>query len=307
MSVIEILEDLFFVQRGYLNGNHFVYRSKEPILIDTGYRKDFETTLTAIRNLDVDVSRTKLIVNTHCHCDHVGGTRLIQDMSGCEVAMHEIGKHFIDTRDDWSTWWRYYRQQADFFTCTRALQDGDTVAVGPHEFRVIHTPGHSWDGIVLYHEPERVLISSDSLWENDMAVMTVRVEGSAACFLMLDSLRKIESLAPAKVYPGHGRPFDDVSGAVSLAKARLEGFLADRRKLGTDLLKKITVYTILMNGRVDEESFFDHLMTTHWFKETVDLYFDGNYRKQYDRIMKSFLLRGIVKRQDGRLRTTVRP
>ena len=65
MSVIEILEDLFFVQRGYLNGNHFVYRSKEPILIDTGYRKDFETTLTAIRNLDVDVSRTKLIVNTH--------------------------------------------------------------------------------------------------------------------------------------------------------------------------------------------------------------------------------------------------
>jgi len=26
----EILEDLFFIERGYLNGNHFVYRSNSP-------------------------------------------------------------------------------------------------------------------------------------------------------------------------------------------------------------------------------------------------------------------------------------
>jgi len=37
--VIEIMKDLFFVERGYLNGNHFVYRGTKPVLIDTGYLK----------------------------------------------------------------------------------------------------------------------------------------------------------------------------------------------------------------------------------------------------------------------------
>ena len=41
MSALEITDDLFFIERGYLNGNHFVFRSKDPILIDTGYISDF--------------------------------------------------------------------------------------------------------------------------------------------------------------------------------------------------------------------------------------------------------------------------
>jgi len=307
MTHIEIMENLFFVQRGYLNGNHFVYRSDEPILIDTAYRADYDATDAAIRSLGVDPSRTRLIVNTHCHCDHVGGNKIIQDMSGCDVAMHRIGKHFIHTRDDWSTWWKYYHQEADFFNCTGSLDDGDILSIGPHEFKIIHTPGHSWDGIVLFNELEKVLLSSDTLWEDDMAVMTVRVEGSAACFSMLDSLNKLEALGARKVYPGHGRPFSDVEGAIARSHRKLDGFLSDMRKAGTDLLKKIVVYTILMKRRVNEETFFDELMGTYWFKETVDLYFDGEYRAEYDRIMKRFMLRGIVGRKDGYLYTTVKP
>ncbi len=91
MSAVEILKDLFFIERGYLNGNHFVYRSEEPILIDTAYASGFSQTEKLIRGLGVDLSKVKLIVNTHCHCDHVGGNKIIQDRSGCDVAMHRIG------------------------------------------------------------------------------------------------------------------------------------------------------------------------------------------------------------------------
>ena len=159
----EILEDLFFIERGYLNGNHFVLASEEPVLIDTGYVADFGETEKLINNLGVRFSDVRLIINTHCHCDHVGGNKAVQEVSGCAVAMHRIGKHFIDTRDDWATWWRYYGQRAEFFDCTQALEDGDVIPVGPHDFRVIHTPGHSADCIVLYNRREKVLISSDSL------------------------------------------------------------------------------------------------------------------------------------------------
>jgi hydroxyacylglutathione hydrolase len=307
MPPVEIMEDLFFIQRGYLNGNHFVYRSEDPVLIDTAYVSDFPTTAALIKGLGVDLSRTRLIVNTHCHCDHIGGNKMIQERSTCDIAMHKIGKHFIDTRDDWSTWWKYYQQDADFFNCTTALENGDKLSVGPHEFEVIYTPGHSADGIVLYHEKEKVLISSDTLWEDDLAVMTIRVEGSRACFSMLESLEKLENLDVKKVYPGHGRPFSNMREAISRARQRLNGFIANPKRIGNDLIKKIIIYTLMMRKQADEASFFEDLMQTHWFTETGEFYFDSAYRTKYDDVMNAFFLRGIVKSKNGKLYTTVKP
>ncbi|MBU2627416.1 MAG: MBL fold metallo-hydrolase, partial [Proteobacteria bacterium] len=182
----EILEDLFFIERGYLNANHFVYRSESPILIDTGYISDFNETERLINNAGAKISDVSLIINTHTHCDHIGGNAVIQKASDCGIALHKAGRYFIETRDDWSTWWRYYGQDAEFFNCTKTLEDGDHIMLGPHEFKVIYTPGHASDGIVLYHDKEKILISSDTLWENDMAVMTLRVEGSLAVFHLQD-------------------------------------------------------------------------------------------------------------------------
>ncbi len=48
-------------------------------------------------------------------------------------------------------------------------------------------------------------------------------------------------------------------------------------------------------------------MTTHWFKETVDLYFDGQYRARDDQIMQGFMRRRLVKELNGLLSTTVKP
>ena len=307
IQVIEIMKDLFFVERGFLNGNHFVYRGTKPVLIDTGYVRDFDQTAQVIEGLGVDLSRVRLIINTHAHCDHIGGNRFIQQKSDCDIALHQVGKHFIDTRDDWSTWWRYYSQEADFFECTIALEDGDMVSVGPYEFQVIHTPGHAADGIVLYHRDSGVLISSDTLWEDDMAVMTLRVEGSRALFFQLESLDKLADLKITTVYPGHGKPFTDVKKAISSARRRVKGFLENREKIGEDQLKKIMIYTLLMHGSIDEARFFDQLMGTFWFRETVDLYFSGEYESKYNEVMKVLFNRDLVRRRGSRIYSTVKP
>ena len=307
MANNEILDDLFFIERGYLSGNHFVYRSKDPILIDTGYISGFHQTEKLISGLGVNLSEVSLIISTHTHCDHIGGNHIIQQQSGCDIALHKVGKHYIDTRDDWSTWWRYYNQKADFFNCTRALEDGEMIALGPHEFQVIYTPGHASDGIVLYNRREKLLISSDTLWESDMAVMTLRVEGSTALFHMQQSLQKLEALDVKIVYPGHGKPFVDMKKALSKCSERIEYYLLHRDKIGEDLIKKIIVYTLLMKKSVRESTFFPYLMETHWFKETVDLYFDSEYEAKYTEIMNTFFKKGIIKQKNGDLFTTVKP
>ena len=307
MQPVEILKDLFFIERGYLNANHFVYRSDKAILIDSAYIADFDETASAIRSLGVDPSTIDLIINTHCHCDHIGGNKAIQDLSGCKIAMHKIGKHFIDTRDDWSTWWQYYQQDAEFFNCTHELNDGDGIAFGPHRFVVIHTPGHAPDGLVLYSQKHKLLISADTLWENDLAVMTVRVEGMRALFDTLDSYDKIEALDVDTVYPGHGKPFTGFHAALAKSRTRIQRFLNKRELIGQDILKKIIVYTVMMRREVPEDDFFTMLMHTHWFRETVDLFFNGEYELKYKEIIASFIERRILLLTNGRIRTTAKP
>ena len=157
MNTIEIMKGLYFIERGYLNSNHFVYRSERPVLIDTGYSSDFDITERLIKDIGVKIEQTRLIISTHTHCDHIGGNRIIQDRSGCDIALHKVGKYFMDTLDDWATWWKYFGQEADFFNCTKALDDEEMINIGPHEFRVIHTPGHAPDGIVLYNKKKNFL------------------------------------------------------------------------------------------------------------------------------------------------------
>ncbi len=304
-KITEILEDLFFIERGYLNANHFVYRGPAPVLIDTGYKGDFDHTRRIYAHLGIDVSAVRTIVTTHCHCDHIGGNHLIQQAAGCDIVLHEIGKIFIDTRDAWSTWWRYYGQEADFFTPTGALADGDAILVGPHRFEVLHTPGHAADGIVLYQRDNGLLLSSDTLWAHDLAVHTVRVEGSAAAYTTRKSLQRLARLDVKTVYPGHGPFFDDFHGALDRSRERVTGYLDEPQRAGQDVLKKITVYTLLMKKTVAAESFFESLMKTIWFRETVDLYFDGAYRKKYEEIVADFLKKGIIVRRGDRFHTTV--
>jgi glyoxylase-like metal-dependent hydrolase (beta-lactamase superfamily II) len=303
----EVLEGFFFIQRGFLNGNHFLFRGDRPVLVDSGYIGDFNRTRELLEELGTDLSSVRLIVNTHTHCDHIGGNALVQEMSGCEVALHTIGRHFIETGDDWSTWWRYYAQEARFFKCTHSIRDGDAVAIGPYEFRAIHTPGHAADGIVLYHSPSGTLLSSDTLWEKDMAVMTLRIEGSAALFAHQESLEKISGLNVRRVYPGHGRPFSDFRAAVEEAQKRLKTYFVERERIGQDLIKRIIIYTLLMRREVEEEGFHDHLMAARWFRETVDLYFHSEYELKYREILEHLTRKGLIVRRGPTLRTTVMP
>lgn len=293
-NIKEIFKDFFFIQRGFLNGNHFVYRGESPILIDTGYLADLKETARLITELGVDLTHIDLIINTHCHCDHIGGNRFIQDMSGCETALHYIGKHFIDTSDEWSTWIRYYNQEAEFFQATYGLKDGETIDIGPHRFEVLYTPGHSADGIVLYNRQEKVLLSSDTLWEHDVAVITERVEGSSTLFSFIESLKRLQGLDVRMVYPGHGVSFNDYKEAIEKSLAKLKKYLWDKEKMGNDQLKKILVYTLLMRRKIHEDELFHELMHTYWYPETVDFYFQGEYERKYIQAIDELLEKKVI-------------
>jgi hypothetical protein len=62
-----------------------------------------------------------------------------------------------------------------------------------------------------------------------------------------------------------------------------------------------------MKKTIKENDLFPYLMSTHWFKETVDLYFNSESEMKYNEIMNTFFKNGIIKRKNGNIFTTVKP
>ncbi len=292
---IEIGPNLHFAERGWLNANHFIYNGSEPTLIDVGYHSGLEETLEIMARLGVEPSAVEKIVLTHVHSDHVGGVRFIQEASGCRVCLHPVSRHHIDHRNRWGTWWCYYDHQAEFFETHEDLNNGDSLRLGELSFQVIHTPGHSAGMISLFEPRERILLSSDALWDGDLGVLTPRIEGLDCVFRALASLDRLAELNPGIIYPGHGGPITQVEEALEGARSRLRGYLEDPRSQGRDQIKKIIVFTLLMKGGLPACSLFDNIMEAPWFGETAALFF-GNERPRpiFDQVVEELIKNGTV-------------
>ncbi len=308
-EIEQILPDFYFVERGWMNANQFVFKGEKTVLIDTGDIKQWPVTERVLESNGVCPSEVDLIVSTHSHCDHIGGNHFIQKRSGCSIAMHRIDRSFIENHDDWSTWWRFYHQKGKFFRVDQTFENGDKIDLGEGiSFRVIHTPGHASGGICLYEKSNEFLISSDTLWEGgDMGVINTIIEGNIAPFLAESSLQRLSKLRVKKVFPGHGRPFEDFEGAIKKGLQRLSHFINHPQSMAMDHLKKLFIYILLLTGGIQKDRMFSYLMKTNWYPIVVKRYLDEAYERVYFSILQELVERGLVEERDGCNVSTVRP
>lgn len=73
--------------------------------------------------------------------------------------------------------------------------------IGPFEFEVIYTPGHTSDSITIYFEEDKLMFTGDFLFKETVGRMDLPT-GSIED--MKKSLTKIRKYPDVKVYPGHG-------------------------------------------------------------------------------------------------------
>lgn len=77
------------------------------------------------------------------------------------------------------------------------LIDQDEISVEGASLRVYHTPGHAIDHLVFYLKEEDNLFSGDCILGEGTAVFEDLI-------IYLESLKRIDSLKPRTIYPGHG-------------------------------------------------------------------------------------------------------
>lgn len=211
-------------------------KTQQALVIDPDMRTPGETArvLDALVGLKAEL---RYIVNTHHHSDHTSGNAMLKQATGAQILIHELDAWVLP--EPWQWWSKlvqadprrpcpacggastYFEIQKDqgkailgCHTCglkfeifasppaDRLLHHGDTISLGPTEFVVIHTPGHSAGGICLYSSRERVLFSGDTLFKGTVG-RTDMIDSSPE--EIIKSARELANLPEDTiVYPGHG-------------------------------------------------------------------------------------------------------
>lgn len=177
---------------------YLVGTGAKRILIDTG--EGVEAYIPNLTRALAAVGATGLqeIIVTHWHHDHLGGVPSVIKHFG-EVPVRKFmpavqedtfgGEGALDPYAIWP---------ADRF---KPLEDGEVVHTEGAGLRVLYTPGHANDHVVLLHEEEQAMFTGD----NVLGVGTAVFRDLA---VYMDSLDKMESAVLnggiATLYPAHG-------------------------------------------------------------------------------------------------------
>ena len=94
MELIQCGERTYYIKNPTNIG---IYRvdNENVYLIDSGNDKDAGKKILKI--IDEQGFKVKGIINTHSHADHIGGNKLIQDRTNCEILAYGIEKSFIQS------------------------------------------------------------------------------------------------------------------------------------------------------------------------------------------------------------------
>ena len=87
---------------------------------------------------------------------------------------------------------------------TRVLDDGDLVDLGDRVFEVIHTPGHSPGGIMLFERATQVLFSGDTVYDGPLIDDAWHSDVDA----YIASMQRIHDLPVRVVHGAHFPSFD---------------------------------------------------------------------------------------------------
>ncbi|HZF64638.1 MAG TPA: MBL fold metallo-hydrolase [Chitinophagaceae bacterium] len=182
--------------------NTFVLYNEERLccIIDPGcYFASEEMELKAF--IDQQQLTPVLLLNTHCHLDHIFGNRFIHNTYGLTLHLHPQEKQVLDfgpvSGQMWQLPFDNYEGKLNY------LIDGQVLKLGNDELEVLFTPGHSPGHVCFYCKKQQFLINGDVLFNGSIG----RTDLPGGDFKTLEqSIRSRLYTLPEDVvvYAGHG-------------------------------------------------------------------------------------------------------
>ncbi|ROQ93419.1 MBL fold metallo-hydrolase [Desulfosoma caldarium] len=185
----------WFLEGYNFSSNIYVIEDDGLTVIDPG--NDY-TAYLQFFDLGFDPAQVRRVMITHGHFDHAMGVlelcnyRGIREKGSMEIIIHEAGPEELK------------KNLEPLSFPLRLVQGGETVHTGRFSFQVVHTPGHTFDGISLYHKETRSLFSGDAVLPYGLSAPDKH--GGGRLDHMLQTFRNLLGMNIDHVMPGHGWP-----------------------------------------------------------------------------------------------------
>ncbi|MDH1701095.1 MBL fold metallo-hydrolase [Comamonas terrigena] len=269
--------EITVLERGWLSANNYLFQASGPdggaALVDTGYCLHADQTVALVQD-SLGTRPLARILNTHLHSDHCGGNAALQ------VAYPDVQTWIppgeaaaVRAWDEEKLSYRPTGQDCPRFRVEGLLQAGTEVMLGSHPWQVHAAPGHDPHSVILFEPERRLLISADALWEHGFGVVFPEIEGIHAFAEVGATLDLIEALQPAVVLPGHGALFTDVATALTEARRKLAGFVADPCKHARYAAKVLLKYKLLEWQQIATTDALQWVLATPYFRTLHTRYF----------------------------------
>lgn len=197
------------VNAGFVAGGH------TTLVVDTGASAMAAATIHGYASTARPGNRL-LVIDTERHFDHIGGNAYFRDRGadilghpGCTRTEEEFCAEMAEFDAAIADPARRVRGEAEVFyrgtslaVPNRFITEDTTLDLGGLEARVLLTPGHTPSNLAVHVPAEGVVYSGDCLVNG--YVPNLACGAGREWRQWLDSLARIEQLAPETLVPGHG-------------------------------------------------------------------------------------------------------
>ena len=197
LQSMQIAENLhmFLGRDRPIESHSFLLLGKQTILIDTGM--ETKNILLQLNSLNIRPNDLDLIVNTHCHFDHIRNNKSLKEATGAKLAAGEEDAPHIEASDG-HTGARIFGEKVSESQVDVLLKGGEEL----NDFEVLYTPGHTSGSVCLFRKSDGILISGDTIFANGYPGRMDLPSGSEE--EMSDTLKRLEKLGVEKIFPAHG-------------------------------------------------------------------------------------------------------
>ena len=185
-----------FQENTYVLYNEF----KEAIIIDPGCYTRIEEKILSdfIRKENL---KPTLLLNTHCHLDHVFGNNYVSETYGLTAHIHPNEQIVLDRLPEAAAKWgaptEAYKGPIQY------IQEGEIIPLGNDAFKVLLTPGHSPGSVCFYHVEQDFMIGGDLIFKD--GVGRTDLPGANPQDLIKSIREQIFPLPDSlTIYSGHG-------------------------------------------------------------------------------------------------------
>ena len=174
--------------------------TRECIVIDPGCSDETEN-LQLKTFIEERKLRVKLLLNTHCHIDHVLGNKFVKDTFKVNLLIPPGEESVLKAAEVYAPSYGFHLYQ--HVPPDAYLEEGDIIKMGNQTFVVLSVPGHSPGHVAFYSERNRILMGGDVLFYNSIG--RTDLPGGNHDQLINSIHTKFFTLPDGvKVYPGHG-------------------------------------------------------------------------------------------------------